>query len=240
MHFEMIDIFKKYLCETRQLILNEKSNYLSPNPNTNTNLNLNAYKKTPKLNQNYNFDRASPYYINITHRRKNKIKTSEISPTDYENELSSPKNLFQLTETNLREFTNQSDNVRRSLIDNWRNKVQQLKPKKSINLDEINEILNSFIDSEISFQVPLSSTHKHSIENNDVSVSNNSGSFETAQNNNDENNQKYNKDLSIVIKSPKISAEFMYHVTEDYICTDDECGIAFLERKIHAEPVANQ
>lgn len=89
---------------------------------------------------NYNFDATSPYYVNITHRRHKKSHeestTAENKENDYE-DTSNQKNLFELTEDNLKEFSKKMAQVividrlaihkRRSYIQNWREKILQIR-----------------------------------------------------------------------------------------------------------------
>lgn len=100
----------------------------------------------------YNFDRTSPYYINITHRRKisatpasqDEIKsTTPLSSPDTEFEIRSTgetMDIFELTEENLAKY---STKVRESgqfdLIDKWRSKVNSSLQRRSF-LNEINDL----------------------------------------------------------------------------------------------------
>lgn len=93
---------------------------------------------------NYNFDATSPYFINITHRRFKKSHESNLESNDDEIDdrcesdgTCSQKNIFELTEENLREFSEKMSQVividrlaihkRRSYIQNWQEKIQQIR-----------------------------------------------------------------------------------------------------------------
>lgn len=222
MHFELIDLFKMHLYE--------KPNFLTVDRNVET---------TPSKSNPYNFDRTSPFYINITHRRKPKVTVQHESPV-VADEISMPKNLFELTESNLREFsyqtpTQQQNNSRLSMVDNWRMKISKLQSKRESNLHDIQETLNSInetMGAELSFIVPCSSS-RYDVFPVNADSSYGDGSFETACSKT--SNDRENNNESFAVRSP-IIGEFLYHMTEDYIHTDDECGVVFVERKIGAEP----
>lgn len=231
-HYELIDIFKLHLHETRQL-MKAKSNFLAVTPDN--------CLKAPSCSRNLCFDPTSPYYVNISHRRKPKdtcVQRQESPVVD--GEISTPKNLFELTETNLREFTCQTpNNSRRSMVDNWRSKISKLQSKRHSNLQEIKETLDLFndsVDSVFCFTVPCSSTRYDTFP---VAISATSShaddSFRTAES--EECSDRQNNRKSFAVNSPKFDGEFMYQITEDYIHTDNECEVEFVERKIFSEPV---
>ncbi|XP_050095660.1 uncharacterized protein LOC126577772 [Anopheles aquasalis] len=125
----------------------------------------------------YNFDVTSPYYVNITHRRKDRKKHNHNSvsqtlflPDGQEN--STPPaaggqcdddgpppgpertNLFELTERNLRNFTRddderRSDRRRSSFIECWREQIAELRGRTRIScrMDDIDRILASFTET---------------------------------------------------------------------------------------------
>lgn len=94
---------------------------------------------------NYNFDVTSPYYVNITHRRhkrsedNSKALEDDSKDRDQSSDQSEceQKNLFELTEKNLQQFSQQMSKVividrlaihkRRSYINAWREKIQQVR-----------------------------------------------------------------------------------------------------------------
>ncbi|EAL39470.3 AGAP011496-PA [Anopheles gambiae str. PEST] len=149
-HFEVVQVIQNHVFEQKidqkrkQLIKQqqqEQQQTLTPN----------------KLH--YNFDATSPYYVNITHRRKDRFKT--LFPTDdatANRENTAPTvddetNLFELTERNLRDFTRDSEPTgrRRSFIECWREKIAELRERTRISrrLDDIDRILNSFSESTV-------------------------------------------------------------------------------------------
>lgn len=179
----------------------------------------------------YNFDVTSPYYINITHRRKTdkNIKNIEIQNSMTEsspqtgNETIS-RNLFELTESNLIEFSRDVTDFksRRSLIDTWRNKVNApnrvsiLNNTTSANIDEIMR--------EIDQMILIEEARDGSSLGCDLLPSE-SESFLTAL--------EPAKEPSIIKSSIIQSNEtYIIQVAENYVHTDDENGMVFYERKV--------
>ncbi|XP_058460409.1 ankyrin repeat and LEM domain-containing protein 1 [Malaya genurostris] len=136
---------------------------------------LDENKLTPNR-VHYNFDATSPYYINITHRRKSRSKTTKdninksiVAIEQAENEQDNPaaedstdneedvivgrQNLFELTERNLDSFSRNMTGLgrRTSFIECWRDKIATLRDrnKLSTNLDDIQKILSGFLDASI-------------------------------------------------------------------------------------------
>jgi ankyrin repeat and LEM domain-containing protein 1 len=143
-HFEVIDTIKKFVFEkklkkkTRKNILQHEFEELKYTPNR----------------INYNFDASSPYYINITHRRhKTSDKPRKIffpeNDDEVEDEYNNQKNLFELTERNVKEFSKQMNTPivvnkfaitkRNSYIRNWKDSIKQIRRTCSKNdIDYIN------------------------------------------------------------------------------------------------------
>lgn len=114
---------------------------------------------------NYNFDVTSPYFVNITHRRhktsrefsktcENNFNDDEQSDDPTIDQKSCRKNLFELTEKNLEDFSQQMSQViiidrlaihkRKSYIKNWQDKIQHVrKANAKLDICYIN-YLNSF------------------------------------------------------------------------------------------------
>lgn len=85
----------------------------------------------------YNFDKASPYYVNITHRRKD--KTSIARQTLFTQSDSQDVNIFELTEQNLAQFSKSiRESGRFEMFQQWHDKVTEHKNRPSV--------LNSFIE----------------------------------------------------------------------------------------------
>lgn len=173
--------------------------------------------------RHYNFDVTSPYYINITHRRKENVpKISLLAEELYSNQ---PINLFKLTENNLEEFTaatGDNEQSRTSLVDKWRAKVSSsqrtsILPKDSINFSELIDSFNFENCTETDFIDMLSST-KLDAQNGSID-----DTFLTAQ-----NSIKF-------IKSPTRQPDHMYQITEKYVHTDTENNIQLYERIIRPE-----
>lgn len=98
----------------------------------------------------YNFDRTSPYYINITHRKKSSPpltnNSTPIGEPKSVDDLEKPMDIFELTEENLARY---SKRIRESgkfeLMNQWREKVNQSLQRKSIlsSLNDIADILGT-------------------------------------------------------------------------------------------------
>lgn len=202
--------------------------------------NLEEKKFTPNR-INYNFDATSPYFVNITHRRhktshegssvrenSKEFEVDEVNQTD-ERTLDRGfcrKNLFELTEKNLKEFSHQTSQVividrlaihkRRSYIKKWQEKVQQIR-KTDANLDvEYINYLNACNDVTLMNEPPP----KANI-NEDTKSSNDS--FNTAISDLQRSNN------AIHTKQPSLADHFMQ---EDYIHSDIDSGVVFFEKKI--------
>lgn len=192
---------------------------------------------------NYNFDATSPFYINITHRRhKTSRENSQLfdetdSQVEEDKDLTQvQKNLFELTERNLANFSKQMSKVividrlaihkRRSYIKAWREKIQQIRnADKRLDIDYIN-YLNSCND------VTLMNEDVPTIELSDESEmeeKHSSGdSFITAK-----------SDLQRFNNAIKNIPDYIEHVQEDYIHSDKENGMLLLEKKIISKSRGN-
>lgn len=211
---------------------------------------------------NYNFDVTSPYYINITHRRKcwnmpvaqtSSEKPSWLKETPPKNQIHSnssdnddepievvksvPQNLFELTEENLRHFTVITDaddeaSTRMSLVERWRGKVNNEK-RQSICPADLDD-LSSILDS---LDV-LNSAHDSAFNDKLSSTRNSELPHSTGQN---QPNETYDviyetaNDESKIMKSPKQNQDFIYQVTEEYVHSDAKTGINIYERKVYSE-----
>lgn len=166
---------------------------------------------------NYNFDATSPYYVNITHRRH---KTSRENRRAVEtDENCDRKNLFELTERNLKQFSREMTQVvvvdrlaihkRRSYIKDWREKIQQIRrTNEQLDFSYIN-FLNACNDVNSGDEAKAKSS---------------SDSFETAV-------SELQRVDNAIGNSPE-PPEYIEHVEEDYIHSDYESGVVLLERKI--------
>lgn len=194
---------------------------------------------------NYNFDATSPYYINITHRRHKTSRdisinqdTSQPEGSEYaEYEPKVRRNLFELTEENLKEFSKQMSQVlivdrlairkRHSYISDWRKKIQQIRKKDNhIDVKYINYLNTcnnmTLLDETVEFQSDAKS------DGGDVTeLKSSCESFITAK-----------SDLQRcenAIKALPIPAPFSSnteYIEEDYIHSDNENGVVFYEKKI--------
>lgn len=188
-HFEVVKVMqnfvfeKKFEAKRHELVQKEHQNgnssggmvkcfggYLRLDTPTKRCKLLDESKLTPNR-VHYNFDATSPYYINITHRRKTSPKRKKddfnkaivqlqetidgTKLSDDEDIVIARKNLFELTEKNLENFSqNMSGSTRKSrtsYIECWRDKIAALRDrnKLSTNIKDIERILSGFSDSTI-------------------------------------------------------------------------------------------
>lgn len=213
---------------------------------------------------NYNFDVTSPYYINITHRRKcwntPVAQTSAEKPSwlngatpkkqmreqivsvssDDDDEpievvKTIPQNLFELTEENLRHFTVITD-----ADDEASTRMSLVERwRGKVNHDKRHTICPVDLDELPSilnsFDVLNSAADSAFIEK--LSSTRNSELLQSAGQN--EQNETYNyetaQDESKIIKSPRQNQEFLYQVTEEYVHSDAKTGINIYERKVYSE-----
>ncbi|XP_039449063.1 ankyrin repeat and LEM domain-containing protein 1 [Culex pipiens pallens] len=214
----------------------------TPTKNSLTVQALDENKLTPNK-VHYNFDATSPYYINITHRKRTPksaiLNDVQDSPPVEDDEIVMAKqNLFELTERNLTQFSRSMANGRRrsSYIECWRDKIAALRDrnKLSTNLEDIERILSGFSENSIQEQdsqiIELHTTldasyqtaHEHAQPAEDSLRTN---EFALAL-------------LPSPVPSPKpTTPNAIVQLTEEYIHTDDEAGLVFLEKKFHAPQV---
>lgn len=199
---------------------------------------LDENKLTPNK-VHYNFDATSPYYINITHRKRTpkSVIIDDVPPVVEEEVTTARKNLFELTERNLTQFSQSMSGGRRrsSFIECWRDKIATLRDrnKLSTNLDDIERILSGFSENSIQEEdSPVMELHT-TLE----------ASFQTAHEQVEqhvEDSLRTNEFALALLPSPVPSpkaepaANRIVQITEEYIHTDDEAGIVFLEKKFHA------
>ncbi|XP_055533867.1 uncharacterized protein LOC129723579 [Wyeomyia smithii] len=237
---------------------------------------LDENKLTPNR-IHYNFDVTSPYYINITHRRKSRSKivkdninksiieieqaerqeeaneTQESS--DEEDIVVGRRNLFELTERNLTDFSRNMTGMgrRTSFIECWRDKVSALrvKHKLSTNLHDIERILSGFSDDSITEQPKKDFLLEHNSGSSNIfdSDAEQNNSFQTAvEQTHYEDSLKTNEFAREPITSPEsviVSKSTtrephngIVQITEEYIHTDDEAGLVFYEKKFLTEPTS--
>lgn len=194
-HFEVVKLLQNYIFERKfekkreQMIQKEQHNgtsssgggfikclggYLrvtTPTKNLLTTVQALEENKLTPNRVHYNFDATSPYYINITHRRKDRMKSlkedinqSILAQQQEDHPEEAPeqngddaeedvvvigrKNLFELTERNLASFTKKMTGKgrRSSYIECWRDKIAALRVrnKLSTNIEDIERILSGF------------------------------------------------------------------------------------------------
>ncbi|XP_055387064.1 uncharacterized protein LOC129615722 [Condylostylus longicornis] len=284
-HFEVIETIKKFIFEKKienKVGIKEKQkalDFLKKNENDDFIAELDENKYTPNR-INYNFDITSPYFVNITHRRKNKTKTLEQNQDtikDNENDEShgkishepeenqsfltstmndhAKKNLFELTEENLNELTKNgtNENSRVSLIQSWREKVQQSKRNQSIlyHFDDLENLLDGIISDE---NVDFTNTSveivdvvfekveekKSGFKLDDTAFGkllntlrekrlyNSDTSFATALA--PEENKKCLNDITLIKSSQ--AEQVLYQMSEKYQYIDRDEGLVFFEEKL--------
>lgn len=188
---------------------------------------------------NYNFDVTSPYYVNITHRRhKTSRENSKLYDDDYAED--EQKNLFELTEKNLGEFSKQMSQVvvidrfaihkRQSYIRKWREQIQQIKKADGIDVSYIN-YLNMCNDVTLMEAAKGPATIEGGYRSDNISevveIKSSNDSFVTAQSDLDRRGH--------AIQAPRI----LELVQENYIHSDEENGVVFFEKKIISKSRGN-
>lgn len=166
-HMELANIFKVSIFE-RELAQKAKSSSLSllMPPAI---VSKNSFLTPNRIN--YNFDKSSPYYINITHRRKQiNIPRTDDMPTKKTKESHTPlhssdddddddvadqdqrTNLFKLTQDNLKQLQSFNGSVGDiSLVEKWRSKVNRRQRSTSIlpsNLDDLDETIAGIVEQK--------------------------------------------------------------------------------------------
>ncbi|KAL7026891.1 hypothetical protein ACKWTF_005216 [Chironomus riparius] len=250
-HYEVINIIKKHIFEEKierkkkealrshklevpkTPVKNELFNDGTPVKNAVTNAiqNIDHGKFTPNR-INYNFDATSPYFINITHRRhKTSRSYNDCSLELVENEEvhNEQKNLFELTEENVKAFSKLMHNPivieriaihkRKSYIAAWRDKIQQIQKDNRVDYSYIN-YLNSCND------VTLLNKSNSSDETTRYEAASSSDSFMTA------NSDLCRHNNAMIDLLPLKSSDYIENYEEDYIHSDAENGIVLYEKKI--------
>ncbi|XP_055594473.1 uncharacterized protein LOC129745426 [Uranotaenia lowii] len=234
---------------------------------------LDENKLTPNR-IHYNFDATSPYYINITHRNKqtkakriDNISTQTVplnqteqkeelieiieSPDEDDNIVVGRKNLFELTERNLANFSRNMTNSgrRSSFIECWRDKIAALRDrnKLSTKLEDIERILSgisdtSFHETILDRTVEDQSPGSHGSPPRSPESDQNS-SFKTAVEHvaqKLEDSLRTNEFALVLCPSPEAPSikvtppttlDRIVQITEEYVHTDDEAGLVFYEKK---------
>lgn len=290
-HFEVVKVMQNFVFEKKfenkrtELMQKEQQNvngglvkclggYLRLNTPTKKSILLDESKLTPNR-VHYNFDATSPYYINITHRRKaspkrtkddynraiidmqEAIEVVELSDEDDDHGVViARKNLFELTEKNLANFSqtmsNSTRRSRTSFIECWRDKIASLRDrnKLSTNIEDIEKILSGFSDSTLEDNVDRQTYTINSNECDPTPDQEHSHlTFQTAieQPIQCEDSLRTNDfALALCPSSPGGSAKQeksftdahnrLVQISEEYVHTDDEVGLIFYEKKFIAVP----
>lgn len=149
------------------------------------------------------------------------------------------QNLFELTERNLTQFSRSMAGGRRrsSYIECWRDKIAALRDrnKLSTNLDDIERILSGFSESSILDQEEPSVIELHTTLE---------ASFQTAHEQPiqpaAEDSLRTNEFALALLPTPNSSPKStpqptpIVQITEEFLHTDDEAGLVFVEKKFHA------
>lgn len=261
-HYEVIDVIKKFIFEQKiekrkKELMTVENSFDSPSkPVKIPHLKHNVVHALQKLEDrkftpnriNYNFDVTSPYYINITHRRFKSSKSSRSDETFVIQREEKPenykKNLFELTEKNLYQFSREISQTiidnpstmskRRSYISDWRNKIQQIRDNENkVDINYLNylNVCNNVTQIEDYPEDPGSEETEEEVE----VVSEAEESFVTAESEvRQEKFQQIQENLEkFHIKNiPNNKESFLVQLTEEYIHSDQENGVMFLEKKI--------
>ncbi|KAG5683895.1 hypothetical protein PVAND_013155 [Polypedilum vanderplanki] len=263
--FEVIDVIKKFVFEqklekkkkelalkTNLAVVTTKKDNTTPVKNSLTSSLQHIEQKFFTPNRiNYNFDATSPYYINITHRHRRQnnrtceenIDKNECQKEEEIDEREEQKNLFELTEKNLKAFSKQMNNAivieriaihkRRSYIAEWREKIQQIRKNDKLDLSYIN-YLNACNDVTLrgkSLTYSNKSDDENEDNNDDFKLLNDS--YVTADSG--ELKRKENQIKVIhydLTDEEKSSDEYIEKYEEDYIYSDAESSVILYERKI--------
>lgn len=207
---------------------------------------------------------TSPYYINITHRRKR--WNSPVAPTSAEkpswlngatpkkqirepiHSVSSddddepievvntmPQNLFELTEENLRHFTVITD-----ADDEASTRMSLVERwRGKVNNDKRQSICPANLDELPSilnsFDV-LNGTYDLAF-NEKLSSTRNSDLLQSNGPNDQNETHDYETahDDSEIVKSPRKNQEFVYQVAEEYVHSDAKTGINIYERRVYSD-----
>ncbi|XP_058829448.1 ankyrin repeat and LEM domain-containing protein 1-like isoform X2 [Topomyia yanbarensis] len=290
-HFDVIRVMQNYAFERK--FEKKREQMLEQNSNTGsgyikclggylrvTTPTKNCLKAVQTLDENkltpnrvhYNFDATSPYYINITHRRRSRSKKikdninksivaieqaaievgddhSAQESTDDEDVVVGRKNLFELTERNLTDFSRNMTGMgrRSSFIECWRDKIATLRDrnKLSTNLEHIERILSGFSDVSIEEEPAQDITVPNSVESDPSST------FRTAEEHvvYYEDSLKTNEFARALYSSPESgtakalppnASNHIVQITEEYVHTDDEAGLVFYEKKFLAGPISEE
>ncbi|XP_063697185.1 ankyrin repeat and LEM domain-containing protein 1 homolog [Culicoides brevitarsis] len=181
----------------------------------------------------YNFDKASPYYVNITHRRRNNT-SSNARQSLFQSETQKNVNIFELTEDNLAQFTQTiRESGRFEMFQRWKDAVNEHKKRESVLSTILNEIDEIIGDDNQHLEVLMTEDE----------------TFVTAEASEDSEKTYKPENLQVpvresdFIKSPTRTkgAEIVMQMTERYVHTDDEKNIIFYEKKLlPVDPVSDQ
>ncbi|XP_053681342.1 uncharacterized protein LOC128732196 [Anopheles nili] len=240
----------------------------------------------------YNFDATSPYYVNITHRRKDRFKAcsesdkqarfankhsnnqenisplesskdseqsdEELNETQEETVAPYRTNLFELTERNLKNFTQDRESTggRTSFIECWREKIADLRRRSQISrrLDDIDKILNSFSENlavhsfmdevEATFVTAVDSDRRDQLDEEsidsceeDVEAITVALPQRTEQEVKlDDTELQHQSSAHESVELQSVGQDTIIQISEEYIHTDDEAGVVFREKKMTSAP----
>lgn len=224
-HFEVLQLLSDHILQEKQ---KQKKQLL----------------KTPKSDIKYNHDVTSPYYINITHRRH---KPQPSFPTD-EGQEEKAVNLFTLTRDHLAELQEDVPCGRRTLIENWRDKVERSRARKSLLLQE--EHVEALVEQAMSqddfnYEQHVQKTLRDSLEQEQLQQE--QSQPETGRAAFGElveqvaqacvQDQTFHTAENEPLEPPPRKDEYYLQMTEAYVHTDDENGLVFYETKLLQNPV---
>lgn len=227
-HFEVLQLLSDHILQEKQ---KQKKQLL----------------KTPKSDIKYNHDVTSPYYINITHRRH---KPQPSFPTEDAQEEKAV-NLFTLTRDHLAELQEDVPCGRRTLIENWRDKVERSRARKSLLLQE--EHVEALVEQAMSqddfnYEQHVQKTLRESLGQEQIEqVQSQPETGRAAFGELVEQvaqacvqDQSFHTAENEPLEPPPRKDEYYLQMTEAYVHTDDENGLVFYETKLLQNPVQKE
>lgn len=217
-HFDVVKVMQDHIFEQKfQKKTQEVSKSNTPTKqlkNIHLSVNQMESKKFTPNRINYNYDVTSPYYINITHRRKPDPCQCCPPKTTNKNEENTAKNIFALTKENIKELSKDLSTELNtspvSLINAWREKVQRAKSKLSIleKFNDIDSLLSGIMDNEeLDFTNTLLDPNKDDEINEDETMQQKQKSF---------NNTSFSQIVKTIEEVPTEIEDSFYTVPDSF------------------------
>lgn len=273
-HFNLIPLFQNYMFETKiekRRLMELKSptffGKISPKKANQLSVamdHLSVSKNPTEIltpnKTNFNFDNASPFYVNVTRRKPRRTisidKDLVESPTnlskfneaiivlsdddgDNEDVIDVEENLFQLTQENLDKHLRSLPNRNRSsLVDTWRAKVSFIHRRQSIlpSNTDLDSFLTSYLSANETSDEVTTESQTTIVPMNDARFIQ---SYEMTEDGTvdesfmtaiDERNNVPADDKTYVLQMPKLE-ESILQLEEAFVHRDPENNIVFYEHK---------